>query len=178
MRKRNDRSSSVAPRKAGFAKKRALRSASCQTCQHPALNVIEVAVASGAPVLRIARTHGVGRSSLTRHIASCMKAKLAIAAEQNSALMQASDVLQEIVDLYTRGKTLLDEAFASNSKPDAVARVMREQRESLAMIAKLTGAFPRESGPTTNIDNRTQVLVSKLTTDELRTLISGFEGAK
>jgi len=148
-------------------------------CYHDAREVIELAISRGAPHISIERQYGISRMTVARHAESCFTAKMAVVVAKRAEELGAATLLDELLALNKRTYDLLARAETDGSKPTDVARLVREARENLATIGKLTGAFPKEAAGTTNIDARTQNVVipglKDLSAIELRQLIGSLQ---
>src|SRR5579863_4575342 len=124
----------------------------CSVCNHPQRKAIEIALAAGKLSFRaISNRFGMSAASVLRHKGSHLRPAVARAAEKREE-MRPEGLLDQLRDLQSRSLALLTRAELEKAKPADVARCIKEVRENVELMAKLTGAI----GPGTLIDNRTQ----------------------
>ncbi len=145
--------------------------ARCTVCQHPGRAAIDLAIAQRVSARKIDAQYGVGRMSVQRHTADCLPAKIAIVNATRVEKLDTSALVDQMVALQRRTLALLDEAEKSGGIADR-ARVIREARENIVAMGRLTGSISSAAGATTNIDARSVHLsiagMRDLSSDELR----------
>ena len=116
----------------------------CTACGHDERDALNRAVVRGAPLRRIAESHGLSESALRRHAASCVPREL-VAAENAYEAAEAGRLLADALELEARAKSLVDRAETEGDVRAAVV-ALREARECLALRARVGAELRRQEG--------------------------------
>jgi len=107
-------------------------------CTHPERAAIDKALALRSETYRtIANRNGVSEAALKRHAKAHLPARLAKAGEAKE-VASADSLLAQVQALQTRTMAVLDGAEEDIDRP-MMLRAIREARENLTLLAKLTG---------------------------------------
>jgi hypothetical protein len=107
----------------------------CTICSAAQRQAIEAELVTGCAVSAIARKFAVSRDSLTRHKAKCVRE---VVEKQMENL--ATSLVEELSGLHAITRNLLESARQAEDTRTALAAV-RESRENLTLLARLTGQF-------------------------------------
>jgi hypothetical protein len=114
----------------------------CTACGHDEREALNRAVVRGAPLRRIAESHGLSESALRRHAASCVPKSLA-SAENAREAASAERLLADVSALEVRAVALVERAEAEGDVRAAVV-ALREARECVALRARVRVELRRE----------------------------------
>jgi hypothetical protein len=109
----------------------------CSICTHPQRDDIDTDIVRGQPFRRIATQRGVTEQSVRRHGAAHLPKSLA-RAHAAQAITQADDLLDEVRELHSRVRGILEKAEKSGDLRAATGAI-REARSMIELLAKLTG---------------------------------------
>jgi hypothetical protein len=128
----------------------------CRTCAHPDIDAINIALAADEYITHISTRYGVGTDSLKRHKTHHLTPaviRLAAARRNEGSAVPAYERLE---DLYNRASALMAQAENKGSIVGGAA-VLRELRQIVETLAKLTG----------ELDERPQITVNLLSSPEV-----------
>lgn len=109
----------------------------CKTCQSPDLEVVNAALAGGAPAEAVARAHGLPPRSVLRHADAHLP--VALAKAQSAADVAHGDrLLADLEDLQRRTLSILSKAEGLGD-PIIALRAIREARGNLELMARIMG---------------------------------------
>jgi transposase-like protein len=120
----------------------------CSACNHPQAVAITQALASGAPVKRVAAQFGVAAASLFRHKAKCLGGTIPSAAAVTAHASRATAALATLPDRDQLGQAYDDlrkraDAITTKAESDGSLAValsgVRELRSILDAVGKLAG---------------------------------------
>ncbi len=112
-------------------------SRACTVCSHERREEIDRALVGGSPNLSLSSLFGVSEAALRRHKANHLPAHLA-QAEKAREVARADDLLEEVRDLQSRARAILDKAEGAGELRTALGAI-REARGNLELLAKLLG---------------------------------------
>ncbi len=127
----------------------------CSVCQHPDADEINARLIGGQPLRNIAEQFSVSLAALHRHKTQHLPAHLAKAQDAKDVAC-ADSLLAQVRTLQEKALGILDKAEGTGDLRGATAAI-REARECLALLAKLTG----------ELDERAQVNVLVLSPEWL-----------
>ncbi len=116
----------------------------CIICTHPQRREIDRGLASGESYRGISRQFAVSEDAIERHKKAHLSAQVIKAAERREE-RRADSLVDQIDALLSRAKALLDEVFPETRphgqvvKPRDVAAALREMRETLLLMGRMTG---------------------------------------
>lgn len=111
----------------------------CSICTHEARDTIDEGLVSGVPYSKLAVTHGVGQTSLSRHRNRHLSPALAQLQAQGRPLEeQYASALSRLEGLYTRAERILDVAEGKGAASTSLAAI-RELRTIVELLARVTG---------------------------------------
>ena len=126
----------------------------CTVCSHLARDHIDRALVRGESLASLSRQYGPSVHALGRHRRNCipaamweaMEAEEADSSTDTGSIARGQALLQQAVGVYRRAARMLDELEAD--RVDARARVagLREVRQALETLAKLTWAVEDRGG--------------------------------
>lgn len=128
----------------------------CLTCAHPEIEAINIDLASGKPSPEVAERYGVSVDSLKRHRNGHLTPALIRVAGERRNEASAVPAHERLEALYDRASALLSQAEAKGSVMGGAA-VLRELRQIVETLAKLSG----------ELDERPTVTVNLLSTPEV-----------
>ena len=119
----------------------------CTICEHPQREAIDRDLVGGSSNLSVSSVFGVSESSIRRHKANHLPAKLVLAQEA-SEVAEADDLLDQVRDLQARTLAILEASEASREHRTALSAI-REARSNLELLAKLLGEL--DERPVVNV---------------------------
>lgn len=144
----------------------------CTVCCHPDCSTINADIVSGESLRFIAGHYGIAATTLQRH-AQHIPAQLAKA--QAAVEVAAADtLLEQIGNLSTRARSILDKAETGGDMKTALAAI-REVRATLELIAKVTGELSNNVSSVTVNMATTRRKAEDMTDDELADIALGRE---
>jgi len=120
---------------------------SCTICEHPRREAIDRDLVGDSSNLSVSSVFGVSESSIRRHKANHLPAKLVLAQEA-AEVAEADDLLDQVRDLQARTLAILDASEASREHRTALSAI-REARSNLELLAKLLGEL--DERPVVNV---------------------------
>ena len=121
--------------------------APCSTCTHVDRDLIDAALAGGAPKRRVATHYALTESTVRRHGARHLPATLARAV--NAAEVSRADaLLGQVDDLRDRALEILDQAQESGDLRTALSAI-GQARGCLELLGRLAGEL--QDGATVNV---------------------------
>jgi hypothetical protein len=133
----------------------------CTVCSSDAVEAIESMLVAGVPYRRIAATHGISTSALSRHRKDHLSAAIvALASGTGSETAggtgpERGTLVSQLHGLLARARAILDAAECSG-KPATALQAIKESRAILETVARVTG----------ELDTRPQVTVNVLGSPE------------
>lgn len=109
----------------------------CTVCQHPERETIDAALVAGDSLRDVAGRYRISKSAVERHKAEHIPARLAQAQDAQDAA-RADTLLAQVSELQGKALGILTKAESAGDLRAATAAI-REARECLALLAKLTG---------------------------------------
>jgi len=112
-------------------------SRACATCGHPDRKAIDAALVAGEDAQDVARRFGLGGRAVRRHRAAHLRTVLAEAQEVRE-ILTVEAFLQRVQELEGKVDRVLVRAESEDDLA-LVLRAIREARENVALLGKLTG---------------------------------------
>jgi hypothetical protein len=137
----------------------------CAACASPDLTAIDEDLARKVPYRLMVKRYGIAKTSLVRHKANHLSPALTVVHNEHVAA-GAKTIVERIEGLISRTEKVLDLAQRSG-RAGLFLHGVRELREQLVVLAKLTGA----------LNERPQVTVNLMASQEYidaQTVIIGF----
>lgn len=131
----------------------------CVTCAHPALDEINIALASGPCTSALSERFGVGQDALRRHRRAHLTPALVRVAATRRNEGTAISAHDRLESLYDRIDRYLDRIEAKGGI-QGVAAVLAECRRTLETIAKMQGEL--DERPTTTVNLLSSPAVTEL----------------
>jgi len=135
----------------------------CTVCRNVCRQAIEAALIAGTPFRRISSEYVVSESAVRRHAARHLPARLAKAKEAEE-LADAGSLLAQVRSLQEKALSILAAAEKAGELRTALMGV-REARECLLLLARITGELERAKNPYADLSDA-----------ELLARITGLQG--
>lgn len=109
----------------------------CLVCTSPDKDEINNKLVSGLSVRKVGEMYGISHGAIQQHRANHLPGEL-VKSKQLQDVNAATDLVEKIEDLYQKAYGLIDKA-EKNKSFTGVAALIREARNSLELLARVTG---------------------------------------
>jgi len=147
----------------------------CETCRSDNRSAVDIALTSGKPAAAVASNYGLSRSSVTRHQARCIPARLVRAAESREELT-AKGLVDKLLWYITEAENGVEIATTSGDLT-GLARCLKEAHAMVLSVGRTVGVWSDRKQSL--VDNRrVSVNLSAISDEQLQGLLSLRESLK